>query len=55
VPRGRAAGHGAHRALIADFLDAIEEGRNPLVDGTEAAATQLLIEAILKRASSESE
>jgi predicted dehydrogenase len=52
---GRAADHGAHRALIADFLDAIEEGRNPLVDGAEAAATQHLIEAILKRASSEPE
>ncbi|MBN9063490.1 MAG: NAD-binding oxidoreductase [Rhizobiales bacterium 65-9] len=39
--------HDAHRALIADFIDAVERGRPPLVSGEEALETQLLIEAIL--------
>jgi predicted dehydrogenase len=37
----------AHRALIADFLDAIAEGRDPLVSGEEALATHRLIEEVL--------
>ena len=41
--------HDAHRALMADFLDAIEEGRDPTVSGEEALATQMLIDAILVR------
>jgi predicted dehydrogenase len=39
--------HDAHRALIADFLDAIVEGRDPLVTGEEALATHRLIEQVL--------
>jgi predicted dehydrogenase len=39
--------HDAHRAVIADFLDAIETGRDPLVTGEEAVATQRLIEEVL--------
>ncbi|MEJ1162006.1 Gfo/Idh/MocA family protein [Prosthecomicrobium sp. N25] len=37
----------AHRALLADFLDAIEEDRDPLVPGEDALATQQLVDAIL--------
>ncbi len=40
--------HDAHRALISDFLDAIEEGRDPLVTGEEALATQRLIADIIR-------
>lgn len=39
--------HDAHRAVITDFLDAIDEGRDPLVSGEEALATQELIDRIL--------
>lgn len=39
--------HDAHRALIADFLDAVEQGRPPRVSGEEALATQRLIESVL--------
>jgi predicted dehydrogenase len=42
--------HDAHRALIADFLDAIEQGRDPAVTGEEALATQRLIEEVLAKA-----
>ncbi|WP_342359627.1 Gfo/Idh/MocA family oxidoreductase [Terrarubrum flagellatum] len=42
--------HDAHRALIADFLDAIEKDREPRVSGQEALDTQKLIEAILAAA-----
>jgi UDP-N-acetyl-2-amino-2-deoxyglucuronate dehydrogenase len=37
----------AHRALLADFLDAIDEGREPVVSGREALKVQRLIEALL--------
>ena len=37
----------AHRAVLADFLDAIESGRDPAVSGEEALATQELIDAVL--------
>ena len=40
----------AHRALIGDFLDAIEERRDPLVSGREALKVQRLIEALLRAA-----
>jgi predicted dehydrogenase len=40
--------HDAHRALIADFLDAIAEGRDPRVTGEEALATQKLIADIIR-------
>jgi predicted dehydrogenase len=39
--------HEAHKALIVDFLDAIEQGREPVVSGREALNVQLLIEALL--------
>ena len=41
--------HDAHRALLADFVDAVEQNRDPLVSGEEALATQRLIEAILAK------
>jgi UDP-N-acetyl-2-amino-2-deoxyglucuronate dehydrogenase len=40
--------HEAHKALITDFLDAIEQGREPTVSGREALKVQLLIEALLQ-------
>lgn len=39
--------HDAHRAVIADFLDAIESEDEPVVTGEEALASQRLIDAIL--------
>ena len=39
--------HDAHLALITDFLDAAETGRDPIVSGAEALATHRLIEEIL--------
>jgi predicted dehydrogenase len=42
--------HGPHRALIADFLDAIEHNRPPAATGADALATQRLIDDILARA-----
>jgi predicted dehydrogenase len=39
--------HDAHRAVIADFLDAIEQGRDPVVTGEEALASQRLVDEIL--------
>lgn len=44
-PMGYAHTH--HRAVIADFLDALDEGREPLVTGAEALKVHLLIDAIL--------
>lgn len=54
-PTGSGAGimdfpHDAHRAVLADFLDAIEQGRDPLVTGEEALETQRLIADILAAA-----
>jgi len=40
----------AHRAVLADFLDAIEQDRDPVVTGEEALATQRLIADILAAA-----
>lgn len=40
--------HEAHKALIADFLDAVEQDRDPLVSGREALKVQRLIEALLR-------
>jgi predicted dehydrogenase len=37
----------AHRAVLADFLDAIADGRDPTVTAEEALETQRLIEAVL--------
>src|SRR5918994_4060582 len=41
--------HDAHRALIGDFLDAVRDGRDPLVPGEEALASQRLVEEILRK------
>lgn len=42
--------HYAHKALITDFLDAIDENREPTVSGREALRVQALIEALLRSA-----
>jgi predicted dehydrogenase len=42
--------HDWHRSLIGDFLDAIKEGRDPVVSGAEALRSQQLIAAILDKA-----
>jgi predicted dehydrogenase len=42
--------HDAHRAVITDFLDAIERDRDPLITGEEALATQRLIANIIAQA-----
>jgi predicted dehydrogenase len=39
--------HDWHRAVIADFLDAIDEGREPLASGRSALRVHRLIEAVL--------
>ncbi len=39
--------HDAHRAVIADFLDALDAGREPAISGREALRVHRLIEAIL--------
>jgi predicted dehydrogenase len=44
--------HDAHRALIADFLAALDEGRSPQVGIADAIATRHLIDAMLKAATS---
>jgi UDP-N-acetyl-2-amino-2-deoxyglucuronate dehydrogenase len=40
--------HEAHKALVTDFLDALDEGRDPVVSGREAMKVQVLIEALLE-------
>ena len=42
--------HEAHKALITDFLDAIDGNRNPVTHGREALKVQVLIEALLRSA-----
>jgi predicted dehydrogenase len=42
--------HDAHRALIADFLEACRAGRAPAVSGEEALESQRWVERILARA-----
>lgn len=42
--------HGPHRALIADFLEAVQQDRPPRVTGADALATQRLIDSILAHA-----
>lgn len=39
--------HDAHRAVLADFIDAVETGRDPAVTGEEALASQHLVDEIL--------
>jgi predicted dehydrogenase len=52
APRGAAARpdfmHYEHKAMINDFLDAIENEREPAVSGREALAVQRLIAALLR-------
>jgi predicted dehydrogenase len=43
--------HDAHRAVLGDFLDAIEQHREPAIPGEEALATQRVIDAIIDHAS----
>ena len=40
--------HDAHRALLADFLDALDQDRNPRVTGREALRVHRLIDAVLR-------
>jgi predicted dehydrogenase len=40
--------HDYHRAVIADFLDAIATGREPRVNGEEALRVHRLIDALLE-------
>ncbi|UZF90982.1 Gfo/Idh/MocA family protein [Bosea sp. NBC_00550] len=42
--------HDAHRAVIADFIDAIAQGRDPIVTGEEALSSQRLVDDILQAA-----
>ena len=42
--------HSTHRAVLADFLDAIETGREPRVSGREALKVHDLIGALLSSA-----
>jgi predicted dehydrogenase len=37
-----------HRALIADFLDALDDDREPAVNGEEALKVHFLIDALLE-------
>jgi predicted dehydrogenase len=45
--------HDYHRALIADFLDAIEHERAPAVSGEEALKVHRLIDALLRASTSD--
>ncbi|MBC7376591.1 MAG: hypothetical protein H7346_04045 [Burkholderiaceae bacterium] len=40
--------HGPHRTVIADFLGAIRNGREPEVNGRSALNAQRLIDAIVE-------
>nr|WP_295832518.1 Gfo/Idh/MocA family oxidoreductase [uncultured Azospirillum sp.] len=42
--------HQHHRAVLSDFLDALDQGRRPRVDGREALKVHRLIEALLEAA-----
>ena len=42
--------HHHHRAVIEDFLEAIETGRDPKVSGREALKVHRLIDALLRAA-----
>ncbi|MDX9827029.1 MAG: Gfo/Idh/MocA family oxidoreductase [Spirochaetia bacterium] len=47
-----AIGYHGHKLQFLDFIDAVEKGRKPLVDGVEAAKAVCLIEAIYQSAES---
>ena len=40
----------AHRAVLADFIEAVASGRDPVVTGEEALASQRLVDVILAKA-----
>jgi UDP-N-acetyl-2-amino-2-deoxyglucuronate dehydrogenase len=40
--------HDAHRALLTDFLDALDQGRSPRVTGREALRVHRFIDAVLR-------
>ncbi|MEO1089571.1 MAG: Gfo/Idh/MocA family oxidoreductase [Pseudomonadota bacterium] len=42
--------HDAHKALLADYADALDQGRAPEADGRDGLATQRLIERLLDAA-----
>ncbi len=41
--------HEPHKAVISDFLDAIEQGHDPAIPGEEALATQRVIDTIINQ------
>jgi len=47
--RVMAFSHDAHRAVLVDFLDAIEQDRDPVIPGEEALATQRVIDEIITK------
>ena len=47
--------HGAHCAVLRDFVQALQQGRSPQVSGRSALAVQTLIEAILQSSRSRTE
>lgn len=47
--RVMAFSHEPHKAVIEDFLDAIEQDRDPAIPGEEALATQRVIDAIIAK------
>jgi predicted dehydrogenase len=44
--------HFGHRAILADFLDALDEGRAPIAPGAEVLPVHALIDAILRSGAS---
>jgi predicted dehydrogenase len=42
--------HDAHRALIADFIEAVRDDRQPFVSGQEALDSQRLVATVLSSA-----
>jgi predicted dehydrogenase len=42
--------HDYHRALLTDFLDALDQGREPAVNGEQALEVHRLIDALLQAA-----
>lgn len=45
-----AFGHAAHRAVLQDFIQAVQTGRDPAVSGRSALAVQAVIEAVMQSA-----
>jgi predicted dehydrogenase len=41
--------HEPHKAVLRDFLDAIETGRDPAIPGEEALATQRVIDSVVSK------